>query len=116
MRRRSATGNVRASPATTVFNVPYVVATGGRNPRRQSGCVSNASLSLRSVVPWTAPKPSPRRANDAQTVHVSRPSIPPGEPPVNAFAAAMTARLETTRPGKQPLQLQALDDVPAFRR
>src|SRR5919108_722641 len=88
-----------AVPALAVVSEPYGPVAGDWKSRRQLGWVSNASLlSLRLVVPWTALKPSPRRANVAHTVHVSAPSD-------SSSAAAMIARLATTRPGPQPWSL-----------
>ena len=67
-----------------------------KKPSRQSGCVSKASLlSSRAVVPCTALKPRPRRANEAHRVQVSSPSL-------RRSAAAMIASRATTRPGPQP--------------
>ena len=89
-----------ASPASTSFSAPYGCVTGLWKPRRQSGCVSNASLlSSRFVVPCTALNPRPRRANDAQTVQVSSPSL-------SRSAEAMIASRATTSPGPQPCILR----------
>src|SRR5688572_1967161 len=85
------------SPASTVRSVPYAWLAGDEKPRRQSGCVSNASVpSLRPFVPPSlAEKPSPRREKDAQSVQASSPSW-------RASSAARIASRPVTNVGPQP--------------
>src|SRR5919106_724174 len=81
-------------------------------PRRQSGCVSNASsLSLRFVVPCTALWPSPRRADETQTGHASRSAMPRRETPGEGVRRRDDGAARDYEAGEAPLQLHALDHV-----